>query len=338
MILITGGAGYIGSHVVKQLLEQNEDLIVVDNLSTGFQKTIDTLQKIKQFNFINLDLKEFHKVENIFKKYDIKTVIHFAAFSQVGESIKNPIKYYMNNTINTTNLVKYASKYAVNKFIFSSTAAVYGEPTFSSKYNLIDEAFDTKPINPYGRSKLMSEEIIKDEANINDKFKYIIFRYFNVAGADINYEEKKLKPKIGESHNPETHLIPLVVKTALKKREAITIYGEDYDTEDGTCVRDYIHVDDLAAAHIQAIEYLEANMSDTFNCGYGYGYSVKEIVNRVKTITSKEFLVLKGDRREGDPSVLVSNNRKIIKKMNWTPKYDDLELIIKSAYEWEKII
>jgi UDP-glucose 4-epimerase len=338
MILITGGAGYIGSHVVKQLLEQNEDLIVVDNLSTGFQKTIDTLQIVKKFNFINLDLKEFHKVENIFKKYDIKTVIHFAALSQVAESIKNPTKYYMNNTVNTTNLVKYASQYTVNKFIFSSTAAVYGEPIFNSDSNLIDEAFETKPINPYGMSKLMSEQIIKDEAQVNDMFKFIIFRYFNVAGADINYEKENLKPKIGESHNPETHLIPLVVKTALKKREAITIYGEDYDTEDGTCIRDYIHVNDLATAHIQAIEYLETNSSDTFNCGYGHGYSVNEIVNSIKTITSQEFLVLKGDRREGDPSALVSNNSKIIEKMNWEPQYDELDIIIKSAYEWEKNI
>jgi UDP-glucose 4-epimerase len=250
-ILITGGAGYIGSHVAKQLLEQDRDIIVIDNLSTGFQETIDTLQKIKKFDFINLDLKEFDKVEEIFQKYDIDTVIHFAAFSQVGESMRNPMKYYMNNTINTTHLVKCASQNGVKKFIFSSTAATYGEPTFKKENILINESFDTKPINPYGQSKLMSELVIKDEAKVNSEFKYCIFRYFNVAGADIHYEDNCLSPRIGESHDPETHLMPLVVKTALGKRDAIRIFGEDYNTPDGTCVRDYIHVDDLANAHIK---------------------------------------------------------------------------------------
>lgn len=338
MILITGGAGYIGSHVVKELLEQNQELIVVDNLSTGFQTTIDALQKIKQFNFINLDLKDFYKVEDIFKNYNINTVIHFAAFSQVGDSIDNPIKYYMNNTVNTTNLVKYASIYGVEKFIFSSTAAVYGEPVFGNDNNLINESFDTVPINPYGMSKLMSEYIIKDEAKVNNKFRYIIFRYFNVAGADIHYDNNQLKPRIGESHNPETHLIPLVIKTSLKKRDAITIFGNDYDTPDGTCIRDYIHINDLAFAHIKAIKYLDNNSSDTFNCGYGRGYSVREIVDSVKTITSRDFTVVNGDRRKGDPSMLVSDNRKIISKMTWLPQHDNLNIIINSAYEWEKSI
>ncbi len=338
MILITGAAGYIGSHVAKQLLLDGKEIIVIDNLSTGFQSTIDTLQKIKAFNFINLDLKEFEKVEEVFKKYDIKTVIHFAAFSQVGESMTKPLKYYMNNTVNTTNLVKCASENGVNKFIFSSTAATYGEPDFKeTDITTIDEEFDTKPINPYGTSKLMSENIIKDEAKVNENFKYLIFRYFNVAGADINYEaDSILTPRVGELHNPETHLIPLVVKTALGIRDAITIYGDDYETFDGTCIRDYIHVDDLADAHIQAINYLNDNVSDTFNCGYGYGYSVKQIVQSVKDVTKIDFKVLQGERRIGDPSSLVSNNSKIKLKMNWTPKYDDLELIVKSAYEWEK--
>jgi UDP-glucose 4-epimerase len=337
MILITGGAGYIGSHVVKQLLEQNKEIVVVDNLSTGFKSTIDTLQKIKKFNFIQMDLKEFDKVENLLKKFSIDTIIHFAAYSQVGESIQNPMKYYMNNTVNTANLVKIASKYKVKKFIFSSTAAVYGEPKLKDT-SLVDEDFDTKPINPYGHSKLMSEQIIKDEALVNDKFKYIIFRYFNVAGADINYEQDILKPRIGESHDPETHLVPLVLKTALKKRESITIFGEDYDTKDGTCIRDYIHVDDLANAHIKAIKYLENNENDTFNCGYGYGYSVKQIIDNVNKVTKVDFKILKGDRRVGDPSILVSNNTKIKKKMNWIPKYNDLILIIQSAYKWERIL
>lgn len=337
MILITGGAGYIGSHVAKQLLEQGKDVVVLDNLSTGFQSTIDTLQKIKKFYFINLDLKEFKKVEDIFQKYTIDTVIHFAAFSQVGESMQNPMKYYMNNTVNTTNLVKSASKYGVKKFIFSSTAAIYGEPALKDyQQQTITEDFETKPINPYGHSKIMSEQVIKDEAKVNDGFKYCIFRYFNVAGADIHYEEDKLLPRIGESHDPETHLIPLVVKTALKKKKAITIFGEDYDTPDGTCIRDYIHVDDLADAHIKAIDYLSENESDIFNCGYGHGLSVKQIIQGVKETIGIEFEVLKGEKREGDPSRLVADNTKIKEKMKWTPKYDDLEIIIKSAYKWEK--
>jgi len=311
------------------------DIIVLDNLSTGFQSTIDTLQKIKKFDFINLDLKEFEKVEEIFKVYDIDTVIHFAAFSQVGESMQNPMKYYMNNTVNTSNLVRCASKYGVTKFIFSSTAATYGEPIFSKPSQTITEEFDTKPINPYGQSKLMSEQVIKDEAKVNQEFKYCIFRYFNVAGADIHYEDEKLTPRVGESHDPETHLIPLVVKTALGKRDAITIFGEDYDTPDGTCIRDYIHVDDLADVHIKAIKYLDTNDSDTFNCGYGHGLSVKQIVQGVKETTKCKFKVLKGNRREGDPSTLVANSTKIKEKMGWSAKYDNLELIIKSAFGWE---
>lgn len=337
MVLITGGAGYIGSHVAKQLLEQGEDILVLDNLSTGFLKTIETLQKIRQFDFINLDLKEFEKVEKIFQNHKIDTVIHFAAFSQVSESVQKPMKYYMNNTVNTANIVRCASKYGVRKFIFSSTAATYGEPIFKSdSQQTITEEFETKPINPYGQSKLMSEHVIKDEAKVNSDFKYVIFRYFNVAGADVNYKDGVLLPRVGESHDPETHLIPLIVKTALKKRKAITIFGEDYDTPDGTCIRDYIHVDDLADAHISAIEYLEKNDSDTFNCGYGHGYSVKEIIKSVKESTGLEFSVLKGDRRKGDPAALISDNSKIIKKMGWSPRYDDLGLIMKSAYTWEK--
>lgn len=339
-ILITGGAGYIGAHVAKQLLKNTSyNIYIIDNLSTGNIKTIETLKNIRDFQFINLDLKYFEKVKEFFQRNKIHTVIHFAAFSQVGESIKKPMKYYMNNTVNTSNLVKYASKYGVEKFIFSSTAAVYGEPEFNSKDAMkISESFKEEPINPYGQSKLMSEKIIKDEASVNKKFKYVIFRYFNVAGADINYIDGELKPEIGECHEPETHLIPLVVKTALKKRDNITIFGNDYDTLDGTCIRDYIHVDDLSNAHILAIDYLDTNSSDTFNCGYSQGYSVREIIDVVKQISFKDFNIIEGDRREGDPSILVSDNSKIKSKMNWFPKYNNLELICKSAYQWELII
>ena len=333
-ILVTGAAGYIGSHVVKQLLEQTDyEIIIIDNLSTGFETTIDTLKSLdstnKRIKYYNQDLSDWEKVEDIFKENSIKEIIHFAAFSQVGESMSNPLKYYLNNTVNTTKLIDISIKYGVKKFIFSSTAAVYGEPNKESIP--INEDLIKNPINPYGSSKLYSEGIIKDAATSNDDFKYVILRYFNVAGADLD-------GKIGECHNPETHLIPLVVKTALGKRDSIKIFGDDYDTPDGTCIRDYIHVCDLADAHIQALKYLDDNQSDIFNCGYGYGYSVKEVVEAVKKVSQVDFKIDMESRRAGDPAVLISDNNKIKTKMNWTPKYNDLELICKTALEWEKRI
>ena len=331
-ILVTGAAGYIGSHVVKQLLEQtNYEIIIIDNLSTGFETTIDTLKSLdstnKRIKYYNQDLSDWEKVEDIFKENSIKEIIHFAAFSQVGESMSNPLKYYLNNTVNTTKLIDISIKYGVKKFIFSSTAAVYGEPNKESIP--INENLIKNPINPYGSSKLYSEGIIKDAATSNEDFKYVILRYFNVAGADLD-------GKIGECHNPETHLIPLVVKTALGKRDSIKIFGDDYDTPDGTCIRDYIHVCDLADAHIQALKYLDDNQSDIFNCGYGYGYSVKEVVEAVKKVSKVDFKIDMESRRAGDPAVLISDNNKIKTKMNWTPKYNDLELICKTALDWEK--
>ena len=331
-ILVTGAAGYIGSHVVKQLLEQtNYEIIIIDNLSTGFETTIDTLKSLdstnKRIKYYSQDLSDWEKVEDIFKENSIKEIIHFAAFSQVGESMSNPLKYYLNNTVNTTKLIDISIKYGVKKFIFSSTAAVYGEPNKESIP--INENLIKNPINPYGSSKLYSEGIIKDAATSNKDFKYVILRYFNVAGADLD-------GKIGECHNPETHLIPLVVKTALGKRDSIKIFGDDYDTPDGTCIRDYIHVCDLADAHIQALKYLDDNQSDIFNCGYGYGYSVKEVVEAVKKVSKVDFKIDMESRRAGDPAVLISDNNKIKTKMNWTPKYNDLELICKTALDWEK--
>ncbi|MFX4284761.1 UDP-glucose 4-epimerase GalE [Aliarcobacter butzleri] len=331
-ILVTGGAGYIGSHLVKQLLEQTTyNIIIIDNLSTGFLSTINTLISLDKTNsrikFYNQDLKDSINIEKIFKENNIKEIVHFAAFSQVEESVKNPIKYYINNTINTSNLINIALKYNVEKFIFSSTAAVYGE--ISNNILLINENIITNPINPYGKSKLFSEEILKDVSNMKKSFKYVILRYFNVAGADID-------GLLGENHNPETHLIPLVIKTCLNKRDHIKIFGTDYNTKDGTCIRDYIHVCDLADAHIKALEYLNNNESDIFNCGYGHGYSVKEIIETVKQISDKNFEILFEKRRSGDPAILVADNTKIKKKMKWNPKYDDLNLICKTSLEWEK--
>ncbi len=334
-ILITGGAGYIGSHLVKQLLEKNEDIIIVDNLSTGSMKTIDTLTKIGNFKFIEENLKNFTKIEEIFKNNNIDTIIHFAASIVVPESMENPLKYYMNNTVNTINLVNIANKYKIKKFIFSSTAAVYGEPVSVSESGISEED-ETNPINPYGNSKLMSENIIKDTALANKYFKYVIFRYFNVAGADINYTNDELTPRIGQSFPNATHLIKIASECATKKRDKMSIFGNTYNTNDGTCIRDYIHVDDLANAHIKAIDYLDDNASEVFNVGYSKGSSVKKVISTMKKITQNNFKVNIQDKRAGDPANLISDNRKIINKMKWKPKYNDLELICKSAFIWEQ--
>ena len=335
-ILITGAAGYIGSHVAKQVLETtNFKLSVLDNLSTGNIEAINSLKKIRDFDFIKLDLKEFSKVKKTLEEKRFDAIIHFAAYSIVSESMQNPYKYYLNNTVNTTNLIDCAIKTGVKRFIFSSTAAVYGD--IQENIN-IKENFPTNPINPYGMSKLMREKILQDSNKVSPEFKYIIFRYFNVAGADMFFKNGKLSPRFGEKHEPETHLIPLVIKTALGKREVLNIYGEDFDTPDGSCIRDYIHVEDLANAHIEAISYLEENESDIFNLGYSKGYSVKEIVKSVKSISNCTFKTKITKRREGDPAFLVADNSKILDKMAWKPKFNNLESICNSAYEWEKSI
>jgi len=334
-ILITGGAGYIGSHVVKQLLLKDQDIVILDNLSTGSQKTLETLRQIKSFDFEKMDLSDFEKVKEVFQKYDIDTVIHFAASIVVPESVENPLKYYMNNTVNTTNLIKCAVEAKVKKFIFSSTAAVYGDPKNIPETG-IDESYATSPINPYGMSKLMSERVIQDAATAHPDFKFVIFRYFNVAGADIHYENDELAPRIGQSFPNATHLIKIASECAVGKRDKMSIFGDDYDTPDGTGVRDYIHIDDLADAHIKAISYLDDNPSDIFNAGYSRGFSVKEVVDTMRDVTGKDIVAIDAPRREGDPAKLISNSSKIREKMQWKPLYDDLGLICQSAYEWEK--
>jgi len=335
-ILITGGAGYIGGHVAKQLLEYTDnEILILDNLSTGSIKTLDTLKKIRDFEFVKLDLKEFDKVKELLDSKKFDAIIHFAASIVVPESVTNPLKYYMNNTVNTTNLIKCAIDSGVGKFIFSSTAAVYGEPKELPKDG-IDEDCQTLPINPYGMSKLMSESVIRDTAKAHKNFKYVIFRYFNVAGADIYYEKDKLSPRIGQSFPNATHLIKIASECAVGKRDKMAIFGSDYNTPDGTGVRDYIHVDDLADAHIKALSYLEQNESETFNAGYGKGYSVKEVIEAMKKVTGVDFKVDLEGRRAGDPAMLISNNSKIKSKMKWSAKYENLELICQSAYEWEK--
>jgi len=338
-ILVTGGAGYIGSHVVKQLLEnKGDDITILDNLSTGHQSTVDMLKAIcsnadngASLNFIKADLSDFAGIEQIVKDGNFDAVIHFAASIVVPESVENPLKYYMNNTVNTTHLILQCNRYGVGKFIFSSTAAVYGEP----KEVPVSEATPTGPINPYGSSKLMSETVIRDAAAANSDFNYVILRYFNVAGADV-------QNRIGQSFPNATHLIKVAAQTAIGQREKMSIFGEDYDTPDGTCIRDYIHVDDLASAHLSALDYLDSNPEsqtpNIFNVGYGHGFSVKEVIDTMKKVSQADFSVEKAPRRAGDPALLISNNNRIKSVLKWQSRYDDLELICKTALDWEKKI
>ncbi|MGH1601208.1 UDP-glucose 4-epimerase GalE [Campylobacter majalis] len=323
-ILITGAAGYIGSHVLKVLLEQSShEICVIDNLSKGNINAINELKKIRNFEFFNVSLED--DLNEIFAKHKFDAIIHFAAFIEVFESTQDPLKYYLNNTANVAKILTYCKIYGVNRFIFSSTAAVYGEPDTPE----VSEESQTIPINPYGYSKLMSEQIIKDYATSNKEFRYAILRYFNVAGADPD-------GLVGQNYPNATHLIKVAVQTILGKREKMAIYGDDYATDDGTCVRDYIHVSDLATAHVSALNHINENQSEIFNVGYGRGFSVKEVVKMAKEVSGVDFKVDIANRRDGDPSVLISNASKIKTLTDWTPKFDDLKLIIKTALEWEK--
>jgi len=329
-ILITGGAGYIGSHVAKQILKDStHNLTVLDSLVTGFEETIDSLRTIREFDFVRLDLSEWDRVEEFFENRRFDALIHFAASLIVPESVENPIKYYLNNTANTTNLLKCCVKSGVKKFVFSSTAAVYGEPSVEAVGSGVSEEFLTMPINPYGQSKLFSEKIIQDFALANPSFKYVILRYFNVAGADPD-------GLIGQRTKNATHLIKVSLEAALGKREGVSIFGDDFPTNDGSGVRDYIHVSDLADAHIRSLEFLELNKSDIFNCGYGRGFSVKEVIDTVKKVSGVDFTVKTIGRRAGDPAMLVAQTSKIREKIGWKPRFDNLEFICNSAYEWEK--
>ncbi len=323
MILVTGGAGYIGSHTVINLLNANKKVVIFDNLENGHLETVETLKKIGNVEFIKGDLRNIEDIEKVFKSYKIDAVVHFAAFALVGESVENPGKYYRNNTFGTLNLLDTMIKFNVKKIVFSSTCATYGEP----QYTPIDEKHPQSPINPYGTSKLMVEMIMRDYDRAYG-LKSIKLRYFNVAGCDN-------QTRVGEWHEPETHLIPNILKSAIGKEKIFKIFGDDYDTPDGTCIRDYVNVEDLAQAHRLALEYLETeNKSDVFNLGTEKGDSVKNIFDVCEKVLNKKIAKEVVERRPGDPAMLFANANKAKTILGWKPART-IEDSVSSAYKWE---
>ena len=319
-ILVCGGAGYIGSHVVKYLLEKNEDVVVVDSLITGHVDAVDERAHLELG-----DLKDEEFLNRVFEKYQIDGVIDFAAFSLVGESVGEPLKYFENNFYGTLCLLKVMKNHNVDRIVFSSTAATYGE----AENMPILETDRTEPTNPYGESKLAVEKMFKWCANAYG-LKYTALRYFNVAGAYPSGE-------IGEAHTCETHLIPLILQVALGQREKISIYGDNYPTPDGTCIRDYIHVMDLADAHYLALNRLrDGGDSQIFNLGNGEGFSVKEVIEVTRKVTGHPIPAEISPRRAGDPARLIASSKKAIETLKWVPKYDKLEQIIETAWNWHK--
>ena len=319
-LLVLGGAGYIGSHTALELIKKGHEVIVVDNLVTGYEKAIPD-----KAVFYQGDIRNFDFLDNLFKKEKIDAVIHFAAYSLVGESVTNPLKYYDNNLYGTKVLLEAMIKNNVNKIVFSSTAATYGEPE-----NIpILETDRTCPTNPYGETKLAMEKMFHWASKAHG-LSYVSLRYFNACGADATGQ-------IGEAHNPESHLIPLVLQVPNGKRESVSIYGTDYDTPDGTCIRDYIHVTDLAQAHILAVEYLaNGGESDIFNLGNGVGYSVREVIETARSVTGHPIPATEVPRRAGDPARLVASGEKAKRVLGWEPKIKKLDEIIASAWKWHK--
>lgn len=316
-ILVVGGAGYIGSHMVWLLGEKGVKTTALDNLSSGHRDSV------LSGDFIHGDISDRLLLDNIFRTIKIDVVMHFASFIQVGESVSDPAKYYQNNVTNTLNLLNSMHAHGVKKFIFSSTAAIFGEP----EQLLIDESHPKKPINPYGRTKLIIEDALTDYDHAYG-IKSVCLRYFNAAGAHPD-------SILGERHDPETHLIPLILQAAQGKRHNITVFGHDYETSDGTCIRDYIHVLDLAEAHWLAVKYLlGGGESQAFNLGNGNGYSVQEVINAASQVTGIEIPVLRGARRQGDPARLVADSTAIKSLLGWQPKYSEIHEIIKDAWKF----
>jgi UDP-glucose 4-epimerase len=325
-ILVTGGAGYIGSHCVLALLENGYEVVIFDNLSTGHIETVEKLKKYGHVDFVKGDLQNLSDIKSLFNLYKTDAVIHFAAFSQVGESVKNPQKYYMNNVCGTLNLLSAMLEAGVKKIVFSSTAATYGEP----EYIPIDEKHPQNPINPYGQTKLMIEKIMDDYDKAYG-LKSVRLRYFNVAGADS-------QGRVGEWHEPETHLIPNILKSTFSGGQTFKMFGTDYDTKDGTCVRDYINVEDLAQAHLLALDYLnKGGETNYFNLGTNDGNTVKEVFSACEKVTGQNIPVDICPRREGDPASLVADNTKAKSVLGWKAQ-NSLEYSIEKAYVWEKTL
>ncbi|SRR5579883_396521 len=316
-ILVVGGAGYIGSHMVAVLQDAGFDPIVLDDLSTGHRHAV------KDAEFVMGDMADDNVLETIFTKHKIQAVMHFAAFIQVNESVKNPAKYYLNNVAGTLKLLQAMLKHGVNQFIFSSTAAVFGEP----RYTPMNEDHPQSPVNAYGSSKLMVEKILQDYTRAYPDFRFMTLRYFNAAGAHPN-------GKLGEWHEPETHLIPVILEVASGKRSAINIFGTDYPTPDGTCIRDYVHVMDLCEAHLLALQALmQGKKSNSYNLGTGHGFSIRQVIDCAREVTKCDIKTENAERREGDPTILVADPSLAIAELNWQPKYADLPTII--AHAWQ---
>ncbi|HLR52038.1 MAG TPA: UDP-glucose 4-epimerase GalE [Candidatus Avamphibacillus sp.] len=319
-VLILGGAGYIGSHAVYQLIEQQKDVVVVDNLQTGHKEAIHPKARFYEGDIRN---KEF--LRQVFSKEPIEAVVHFAANSLVGESMEKPLTYFDNNVYGTQVVLEIMTEFNVKNIVFSSTAATYGEPDTIP----ITEEMPTNPTNTYGETKLMMEKIMKWTGKAQD-LNYVSLRYFNVAGARETAE-------IGEDHRPETHLIPIILQTALGQRSHITIFGDDYDTNDGTCVRDYVHVEDLIDAHLLALKYLQAGgESNIFNLGSSQGFSVKEMIDTARSVTCKDIPAKMGKRRPGDPGTLIASSEKAKRILGWQPQHTSIEIIMRDAWNWHK--
>lgn len=318
-VLVTGGAGYIGSHVTLSLLEAGYAVVVLDNLSTGRRELVHGDATFYEGSTGDRDL-----VLKILRDHKIEAVLHFAASTVVPESLADPMGYYANNTVNSRNMMACCADAGVDRFVFSSTAAVYGEPEELP----VTEAASLRPISPYGHSKLMTEQMLTDLSRASS-LKHVILRYFNVAGADP-------EGRTGQSTPNATHLIKVACEAACGKRENLTVFGDDYDTPDGTCIRDYIHVTDLAEAHLAALRYLENDGESTIlNCGYNRGFSIREVIRSVEKITGRDLPVVNGPRRDGDIISIYAENSKILETLGWTPQHDDLDHIVKTAYAWE---
>jgi UDP-glucose 4-epimerase len=317
-ILVTGGAGYIGSHAVKLFRSRGHDVWIYDNLVYGHR------QSVPADRLVVADLSETHRLDQLFVAERIEAVVHFAAYALVGESVQQPAKYWHNNVVNTLNLLECCRRHGVQRFVFSSTCATYGMPQVMP----ITEDTPQQPINPYGQSKLAVERILADYAPAY-QIGYAALRYFNAAGAAAD-------GTIGEDHTPETHLIPLVLLAILGKRPHIEIFGTDYPTPDGTCIRDYIHVDDLAEAHLLALEKLQPGQAMKYNLGMGHGYSVREVIRCAEEVTGKLVPAKEGPRRAGDPPVLIAAADKVHKELGWKPRYTDLRAIVETAWKWHQ--